>query len=85
MTRQRLNVVIDALTVEGGGLSRAALTRAIEAALAERLATAAAPLRPEATALARLTATARRTPQDKSAETAVGRAVAGAAERVLNR
>ncbi len=85
MTRQRLRLTIDALTVEGGRLSQRALARAIETALAERLANATTPLRPEGGALERVDASAHPAPQDLHPEPAIGRAVAAAAHGVLKR
>jgi hypothetical protein len=82
MTRQRIKVVIDALTVEGGPLSDRALAHAIEAALAERLAGAGV-LTPASAALAGLSARAAPSPRDEGPEAAVGRAVAGATLGVL--
>ena len=86
MTRQRLRLTIDALTVEGGRLSERALARAIETALAERLADATGPLRPEGGALERVDASAAApAPRERAPEPAIGRAVAAAAYGVLKR
>lgn len=85
MTRQRLRLTIDALTVEGGRLNERALARAIEAALAERLADATAPLRPDGGALERVDASAHPAPRDRQPEPAIARAVAAAAHGVLKR
>lgn len=85
MTRQRLRLTIDALTVEGGRLSDRVLARAIETALAERLADANTPLRPEGGALERVDASARPTPRDRHPESAIGHAVAAAAHGLLKR
>jgi hypothetical protein len=82
MTRQRIKVVIDAVTVEGAALSGPALAAAIEAALAERLAGSGS-LTPASAGLDRLDARAAPAPHDRVAEAAVGRAVAGAALGML--
>jgi hypothetical protein len=82
MTRQRIKVVIDAVTVEGAALSGPALAAAIEAALAERLAGSGA-LTPASAGLDGLDARAAPASNDRVAEAAVGRAVAGAAMGML--
>ena len=82
MTRQRINVVIDAVTVEGGALSGPGLAAAIEAALAERLAGSGA-LTPSTAGLDRLDARAAPAPRGGGAEAAVGGAVAGVVMGVL--
>lgn len=83
MTRQRVHITIDALTVEGARLSRAALTEAIHTALAERLSTPQTPLHPQPAAIETLSATAQPTRQGSGRETAIGRAVAQATHGVL--
>ncbi|MGC9418730.1 MAG: hypothetical protein ACP5EN_07115 [Rhodovulum sp.] len=85
MTGQKITLTIDALTVEGGRLSRPALERAIAAALTEALSGQGAPLAPNSQAMADAAARARPAPRDPGPEAAIGHAVAQVASGVLKR
>ncbi|TCP41866.1 hypothetical protein [Rhodovulum marinum] len=83
MTGQKITLTVDALTVEGGRLSRPALERAIAAALTEALTGQGAPLTPDSKAMAHAAGQARPGPRDPGPEAAIGRAVAQVASGVL--
>ncbi|TCM85035.1 hypothetical protein [Rhodovulum steppense] len=82
MTPQRITIRIDALSVTGGPVSRAALERAIAGALAEALA-GSAPLTPAPQARAGMAARAQADAGEAGIEPAIGRAVSGLARSVL--
>jgi hypothetical protein len=86
MIRQRITLTIDSVTIEGARLSERALTCAIEAALAERMAEEVeVPLRPDAAAFERLQAKARLAGTEPGPAASVGRAVVDATLGVLGR